>query len=132
MKEKNKDEIKRIIKYIFSAGTSFFLDLLIFTILNEFIFKNFSISIIVSTICARILSSLYNYFINSKYVFKSNDKKAIFKYYALVIIQMFVSAFSVQILNTIFAKMNDSLIKLFVDVIIFVVNYFIQKKVVFK
>ena len=125
--EKNKKEIIRIIKYTFSAGSSFVIDIGLFTLFN-YLIKN----ILVSTILARILSSLYNYFINSKYVFKSYSKSSIIKYYMLVIIQMFVSGISVTILSKLLSSINDTIIKIFVDVIIFIVNYIVQKKVVFK
>lgn len=133
MIEKNKIEIKRIIKYLFSAGTSFFIDLLLFTIFNTFLFKSFgSVSIIVSTVLARILSSLYNYFLNSRYVFKSYDKTSIFKYYLLVLVQMLVSATLVLIVSKLLISVNDTIIKFFIDIIIFVVNYYVQKEVIFK
>ena len=129
---KKLDEIKRIVKYLFSAGSSFILDLVLFTIFN-YLLKDFgSVSIIISTVLARILSSLYNYFVNSRFVFGNYDKSSIFKYYALVVIQMIVSATSVYLLNLVFTKINDTIIKIFIDVIIFVVNYIIQKKVIFK
>lgn len=133
MIEKNKIEIKQIIKYLFSAGTSFFIDLLLFTIFNTFLFKSFgSVSIIVSTVLARILSSLYNYFLNSRYVFKSYDKTSIIKYYLLVIVQMLVSATLVLIVSKLLISVNDTIIKFFIDIIIFVVNYYVQKEVIFK
>ena len=106
----NKYDLVKIIKYIFSSGSSFFIDILLFTIFNYF-FNN----ILISTIIARIISSLYNYFINSRLVFKNYTKSSIIKYYCLVIIQMFVSAFLVSMFSN-----------------IFIINYFIQKEVVFK
>lgn len=121
------DDIKKGIKYIFSSGTSFLLDLILFTIFNYFI-KN----ILISTILARVLSSLYNYFMNSRLVFKSYSRSSIYKYYLLVIIQMFVSAFLVNGLSSLFVEINDTIIKFFVDIVIFVVNYFVQKEVIFK
>ena len=121
------NEVKKGIKYIFSSGTSFVIDLLLFSLFNYFI-KD----IIISTIIARILSSLYNYFLNSRLVFKSYTKSSIYKYYILVIIQMFVSAFLVNGLSSLFSQVNDTIIKFFVDVVIFIVNYFIQREVVFK
>ena len=123
----NKYDLVKIIKYIFSSGSSFFIDILLFTIFDYF-FNN----ILISTIIARIISSLYNYFINSRLVFKNYTKSSIIKYYCLVIIQMFVSAFLVSMFSNIFIKTNDSIIKFFVDVFIFIINYFIQKEVVFK
>lgn len=122
-----KDDILKIIKYVFSSGSSFVLDLLLFSLFNYF-FKN----ILISTILARIISSIYNYLINSRFVFKHYTKTSIIKYYCLVVIQMFVSAFLVTILSSLLIKTNDSIIKFFVDIIIFVVNYFIQREVVFK
>ena len=78
------------------------------------------------------MSSLYNYLVNSRLVFKSYTKTSIIKYYCLVIIQMFVSAFLVSTFSNLLVNLNDTIIKFFVDVFIFVVNYFIQKEVVFK
>ena len=123
----NKKEIVRIIKYTFSAGSSFVIDIALFTLFN-YLIKN----ILVSTILARIISSLYNYFINSKYVFKKYNKSSIIKYYILVIVQMFVSGISVTLLSNLLPSINDSIIKVFVDIIIFIVNYIVQKEVVFK
>ena len=129
---KNKDEFIRIIKYVFSAGLSFVFDLLLFHMFNNLFLANFKLKIILSTIIARIISSLYNYFINAKFVFENNNKSSFFKYYVLVIIQMFVSAFSVYLISCLLKNINDSIIKFCVDIIIFVVNYIVQKKVVFK
>lgn len=122
-----KDNIFRVIKYLFSSGSSFLIDLILFTFFN-YMFKN----ILISTVLARILSSLYNYLLNSRMVFKSYTKSSIFKYYILVIIQMFASAFLVSGISYILKGVNDTIIKFFVDVFIFVVNYFVQKEVVFK
>lgn len=121
-----KFDFKRGVKYLFSASSSFFIDIILFTIFN--IFLN---NIILATIFARVISSLYNYLINSRVVFQSYSKTSIIKYYLLVIIQMFVSAFSVNFLAGIF-DINDTVIKVFVDGLIFVVNYFVQREVVFK
>ena len=123
----NKDNIFRIVKYLFSSGSSFVIDLISFTLFN-YIFNN----ILLSTVLARILSSLYNYLLNSRMVFKNYTKSSIFKYYILVIIQMFVSAFVVSGISYILIGVNDTIIKFFVDVIIFIVNYFVQNEVVFK
>lgn len=124
IKDKN---IFRVIKYVFSAGSSFIVDLLFFTLFNYLFTK-----IILATIFARIISSLYNYTINSRLVFKNYSKTSIFKYYILVIIQMIVSAVSVSLLYNLFNNINSTIIKFFIDLIIFVINYFIQKEVVFK
>ena len=79
MIKKNKDEIIRIIKYLFSAGSSFILDNVLFNIFIFFIGPGV-ISIYICTTLARIISSIYNYFINSRVVFKKKDKKITFGY----------------------------------------------------
>lgn len=130
MIKKNKEEIIRIIKYLFSAGSSFILDNVLFNIFI-FLIGPGVISIYVCTTLARIISSIYNYFINSRVVFKNKDKKTIIGYFILVIVQMFVSATAVSLIDK-FIGGNTGIIKVIVDIIIFVVNYIIQKEVIFK
>ena len=131
---KNKEEIIRIIKYIFSAGSSFVLDILLFTIFHTLLLKTNikeTSIIFISTLLARILSSLYNYFINSRVVFKNKNKKAIIGYFILVVIQLIVSATLVSLVKKILPA-NVTIIKIFIDIIIFIVNYIVQKKIIFK
>lgn len=123
----NNSNIFIIIKYLFSSGSSFIIDLNVFTLFNFFI-KN----IFLSTIIARVISSLYNYLINSRIVFKSYTKNSIIKYYILVLVQMFISAYSVSVLTNTLEKINATIIKFFVDIIIFISNYVIQKEIVFN
>ena len=117
----NKEEIVCIIKYIFSAGSSFAVDLACFTVLC-LIFKTDTIGIFISTAIARTISSIYNYLINSRIVFKNKNKKSLIMYFFLVVIQMTVSA----------TKVYVTLIKFAVDIIIFCINYIIQKEIIFK
>lgn len=123
---------KTFLYYIFSAGSSFFLDLLLFTIFNIFfsVFLGYE-AIFLATICARVLSSLYNFVINSKYVFQKYSKRMLIKYYILVIIQMLISSLLVYGVNKFLLDVFATVIKFFVDIILFIVNYFIQKKVIF-
>lgn len=131
--EKKRKELIKIIKYIFSSGTSFVIDLLFFTIFNYLLNGVFNTeAIIIATILARTISSLYNYLINSRFVFQSYSKKSIIQYYILVIIQMIISAMSVYFLNKVFSNANATVIKLFIDIIIFIVNYIIQRNFIFK
>ncbi|MBQ8534387.1 MAG: GtrA family protein [Bacilli bacterium] len=130
MIKKNKDEIIRIIKYLFSAGSSFILDNVLFNIFIFFIGPGV-ISIYICTTLARIISSIYNYFINSRVVFKNKDKKTIIGYFILVVVQMIVSATLVSLIDK-YISIATGIIKLVVDIVIFVVNYIIQKEVIFK
>lgn len=130
MIKKNKEEIIRIIKYLFSAGSSFILDNVLFNIFIFFIGPGV-ISIYICTTLARIISSIYNYFINSRVVFKNKDKKTIIGYFILVVVQMIVSATLVSLIDK-YISIATGIIKLVVDIVIFVVNYIIQKEVIFK
>ena len=119
------------IKYIFVAGISFILDIVLFTIFNKIF--NFNKQIIVATIIARIISSFINYLLNNKIVFKSNEKKTktIYKYYILVVVQMFISGILVDTLHN-FIKIDATYIKIPVEFILFIINYLIQKIFIFK
>ena len=130
MIKRNKEEIIRIIKYLFSAGSSFILDNVLFNIFIFFIGPGV-ISIYICTTLARIISSIYNYFINSRVVFKNKDKKTIIGYFILVVVQMIVSATLVSLIDK-YISIATGIIKLVVDIVIFVVNYIIQKEVIFK
>ena len=122
------------LKYIMSAGICLTIDLLLFTIFN-LLFKSYTdFSIIIATVLARIVSSLINYSLNKEHVFKyekGRDIGSFFKYYLLVIVQMMVSSYSVYYLYKLIA-LNETIIKLFVDIVLFVINFFVQKLFIFK
>ena len=119
-------------KYIISAISSFVIDVILFNIflliLNKYEVPN---SIIIATVVARILSSLYNFKINAKMVFKNMTNKSLIRYIILVIIQMLISAFGVNYLATII-PINVTVITVVVDIIIFMVNFVVQREFVFK
>lgn len=126
-----KNSIK-IIKFLFSSGTSFLLDLILFTIFNYFLKNTFKLeAIFLATIFARILSSLYNYFLNSRFVFKNFTKTSIFKYYILVILQMMISASLVYFINKYVKFLNPTIIKFNIEIILFLINYFVQNNFIF-
>ena len=87
--------------------------------------------IVVATIIARIISASYNFVINSKVVFKNQNKSSIIKYLVLCVVQMFISAFAVSELFKLL-HINSTLIKVVVDTIIFIINFVIQREWVFK
>lgn len=131
------DNIKTFIKYGFSGIISFVFDYLLFSILSFLIGKSIGDSaIIVATVIARVCSSTLNYLLNKNKVFnfkgnKKEQRNTVIKYFTLVVIQMFVSAFSVYYLKHLF-NIDEKIIKLPVEAIIFVVNYFVQKKIIFR
>jgi putative flippase GtrA len=124
------------IKYTISAGISFAIDLLLFSLFNYFFGYIGDVSILLSTVLARVISSFFNYIINKNKVFCNNrknmyDKKSLLQYYSLVVIQLCVSALTVFIIHKIL-PINATFIKIPVDIAIFITNYFIQKNIIFK
>lgn len=130
-----KDSIriyKLFVKYIISAISSFVLDIILFAIFMKMLPSSIKYEIVISTIFARVISSLYNYMVNSKLVFKKSKKSSMVKYFVLVIVQMLASGFIVDLLSKNVFSFNPTLIKVIVDSIIFVVNFFVQREWVFK
>ncbi len=121
-------EYQLILKYLIVALLSFILDITLFNI-----FHHLLLNIIIATILARIISSLFNFTLNRNKVFQSssNSLVALGKYFALVIIQMLVSAFSVSLLAR-YIAVNPTFIKIPVEFILFVCNYLIQKFLIFE
>ena len=118
------------IKFVLSSGISFLIDQFLFFLFT--LFLNTGIFIIVSKILARAISSLFNYMCNSRFVFKNKSKNAIIKYYSLVIIQALVSSFLIYLVKLLLSNLSLVLISVCIDIIIFVINYFIQKELIFK
>ncbi len=134
-----KDSIriyKQILKYILSSVGSFVIDIGLFFVLMLFM-RNLKSAEFVCTVIARIFSSLFNYSFNKKIVFgsKGSNMSTLLKYYALCIPQMLISAGLVYCISNLLFLSNVflvTLIKVLVDVILFVCSYVIQKKWVFK
>ena len=119
---------KRIIKYIFSSTSSFLVDYLGFCL-----FTFVGISTITSTYIARIISSLFNYSLNRKFVFKNDDHiiKTMIKYYILVLVVAGLSGFFTNLVN-VYLGVNLYMAKIIVDVCLYIVSYNGQKYFVFK
>lgn len=118
----------RIFKFSLSSIISFIIDYSFFSIFSLFID-----SISICNVLARIISATFNYTMNRKYVFNSNNSlyKSALSYFILAII--------VIILNTLFLNLfvyklmfNKFIAKIVVEIIMFIFNYFVQRRVIFK
>ncbi len=127
-----------IIKYLLSsigsavidAAAYFFLKLLLPPITVSFLPSTFPASFI-----ARVISSLFNYFVNAKAVFKDETNgKTLLRYYVLAAVQICISALSVFLLEYVLKIRSASvstLIKVAVDTVLFFFSFRIQHKWVF-
>ena len=126
---------KIFLKFIFSSFSSSLVDLLLFTIFCHMLrnnnMENFSY-LVIATVLARIISSVYNFTINYKLVFYSKEtlNRAMVKYFILAIVQMSGSALLLELIYPLIGGV-EVLVKIIVDVIIFFISFFIQKKFIY-
>lgn len=121
-------------KYTFVSLSSFVIDILLFRFLIFLFYDRFTnIYILLSTIIARICSSLFNFIMNKKVVFKSDEKTivTITKYYILCVVQMLASAILVSTIYKI-VPFSETVVKMVVDTLLFLVSYRIQNNLIFK
>ena len=64
-------------------------------------------------------------------VFKSKNKSSFVKYAILCIVQMFTSGIASQMLAKVLKNISVVIIKLCVDMVIFVVNFIVQREFIF-
>lgn len=128
------NKYKTVFTYLLSSGLSFIVDIISFSIILYFIKDKFVDAILLSSYVARAISSAVNYIVNKKYVFKNEKKrnyKAFIEYFLLVIINITISGLLVtKVYN--YIHLNATFIKVIIDSIIFIINYFLQKLVIFR
>lgn len=119
-----------IITYILFSSLSFIVDIVSFSSILFFLKDK----IMISSYLARTISSIFNYIVNKNIVFKNNEKKNIksmIMYFLLVIVNITISGTLVKKIYF-FIHYNATLIKIVIDSLIFIINYFLQKYVIFK
>ena len=80
---------------------------------------------------ARIISSLFNYFVNRDVVFKAkSDHGSFIRYYLLVAVIMLLNYLGIMLLTNL--CIPDLIAKIIMDTLLFVVSYRAQNKLVFK
>jgi glycosyltransferase involved in cell wall biosynthesis len=117
-------------RYACSSVLSSLIDLLIFT-LFDFFLPSGQFRIFTATVIARIFSSFFNYWCNKKLVFQDPGAvhASILRYYLLCVAVMFCSAGFVTLFS--FLPVPNTLVKIVVDSILYLINYYIQKQFIF-
>ena len=135
---------KKFIKYIFASLSSFVLDIALYHLFcllfadllpdTSVSFADVGMGVFMATVSARVISAIYNYLINYKFVFKSRASKgsSLTKYALLAIIQMCVSAGVVSLVAFLLHLETTTLVKAIVDTLLFFLSYTIQQKLVFR
>jgi putative flippase GtrA len=109
------------------------IDLLLFSLFIFLLKTDFPYAyIMLATAGARIISSLYNFFVNRAFVFAGKKKLASFvKYYVLAFFQMALSGLLVSALTFAFPFI-EVVSKIIVDTSLFFISFWLQRKWVFN
>ncbi len=131
----------QILKYAFSSLSATVIDLGLFAMLFSMLYPaaihTVGTSTAVSAIIARVLSSVYNYFINYRFVFskKKTAKNTLLKYCILAAAVMAVSAVSTALIAKLLPKESGTgtitVVKAVVDTLLFFVTFMVQREWVF-
>ena len=126
------------IKFALSSVSSYLLDLGLYALVLYFVQGKLSVGaqVLVCTAVSRVISSLFNYTLNRKTVFKSTDNLAAttLRYYILAVLKLAASYALIYLFTDLlgitgFAQL---IIKAVVDLVLFVFSFQFQRVWVFK
>ncbi len=120
---------KLFMKYFLVSFSSFILDIILFTCIFNIL--DINSKVLAATILARVVSSIYNYIVNSNLIFKDMNLKSLAKYYLIAIIVMLFSGCFVTYLYNLL-NINIIIIKILVDTILGCINLLVQREFVFN
>ena len=125
--------ISSIVSFVVDSGLVYVLTKLLAALLTAIPGLNF-----VPTVIARVVSSLLNFFMNKKLVFraKTDTRKSMLRYYALAIPQLFAQSVLEMIFFTIFRIGAEqaalrTLIHIIIMTVLFVISFTVQQRWVF-
>lgn len=121
-------------KFLATSLSSSVIDIVMFTVFVSLLkLTGTAHYILLATVGARILSSIYNYLMNKGVVFRCEGKvqSTFIKYYTLCIVQMLCSAGLVALFFGML-RLNETVVKIVVDTFLFLISFRIQKEWVFK
>jgi len=125
---------KQIIKFGSSSFISFLIDYSLYIILLQLTNSwQLALSVSLSNILARIISSSFNFYINKKIIFKSeqNMAKSAISYFFLAILIIVANTIFLNILiNNIGVSVYTG--KIISELSFFIVSYIVQKNIIFK
>ncbi|MBR3141710.1 MAG: bifunctional glycosyltransferase family 2/GtrA family protein [Clostridiales bacterium] len=126
---------KKFFKFVFASLSSFVIDILLFHLFVLLFKDTFSaLYITFATVGARVISAVYNYLINYKFVFRSRASRAasLTKYALLAVIQMSLSAGLVSLVVFLIPNCPETPVKVVVDTLLFLLSYAVQQRFVFS
>lgn len=123
-----KQLLLRVIKFICSSLMSFVIDISLYRLLLG------PFGDVIANICARVISASFNFTVNRRVVFKSDEDTlpAIVKYVALAACVLLVNTLLLHYLFIGALHMDEFIAKIVTECTIFLINFPIQGKFVFK
>lgn len=122
-------------RFLFSSLSSSVVDIALFAFFCAALGRVLPVElyIAVPTVLARVVSAVYNYFLNYRLVFKSqaDHRRAAAKYVLLAAVQMACSALLVSVLFS-WLRTGEVALKILVDVLLFFISFQIQREFVYK
>ena len=117
---------QRPLKYAASSVIGCAVDLLLFTLFSM------RLGIMLSTVLARCVSGYTNFKLNQRWSFQVRERthSQFFKYVLLCVCVMLASGGAVTVLRVL--PLPLTLIKVLVDTVLFIINYFIQGRFIFR
>jgi len=123
-------EVSSFNRYFLISVASFLIDLSLFVILYSS-----GSDIFQASIAARIISAVFSFSLNKYYVFISSKSSTLFyesvKFFFLAILTAFIGAIIINALGLL-SVLFASIAKFLIDSILFVLNYFLLKKIIFS
>ena len=117
----------KIIRFIIVGGSSTCIDFIIYMLLSQLI------SLTISKLISMTISCTYSFFINRNWTFEDKNTNAISQIPKYILSQGFNIATNVIVNQIIFTLTNEKVISYFcATVSAMVVNYLLQKNIVFK
>ncbi len=128
---------RTIFAFMASSLMSALLDISLFFLLISiltYFMPDGAWNVVIATATARVCSSLLNYTLNSKKVFRAKNKSSLARYYLLCVLQFAASAGLVSLAANLLhaGNIGKTLIKAIVDTVLFLISYQIQREWVFK
>ena len=130
-------KFKSFLKFSASSVISFLVDYGVFTLLNALVLSGMASGAreFAATYGARVISSVLNFILNKKLVFRSEmlGARSALRYALLAIVQAALSAWLIHLLQrwTGATALAETLLKLPVDLALFISSYAVQKYWVF-
>lgn len=128
--------LKSFLKFLVSSLSSSCVDLILFSIFCSLLRNRMAdYYVLLASIMARVLSATYNYCVNYKLVFvsKSSVRSSALRYVILAIIQGMMSSICVAgFVGALHLEGHEMIVKIPVDVILFVISFVIQREFVYR